>query len=486
MKKLILSLMSFAVAACAFAAIVTPANPTNVSWYDYGREDGYNRLSFTLPTVDVNGNALNNENLGYRIYIDNDQIFTFERSVYSNDALYTDATSIYYYTWSGGSDIQRSCVYFYRTNAEGYERFFTWRIGIQAFFTNSDGTGESEIVYDEVFPQTTLPKPARPSITEWIDYEPITWPGGYLASCMMGYDIPNGIMDEIVADDGTTVLEIDKVSFSLFTDNDKIFTFTPEMFDQVDEPLTQFPCDLVTASGSVGYWMIDFDGLTNRVEILAENGIEAERFFDWRIGIQSYYTDGDQTSASDMYYMEIYPQLQEAKEVTSTSFFADWSCNAENTYLINNFIGNNCGYFLYVINKETQDTVLVENVAPTNPIVDENNHAIPDPIPGATYTVEGLSPGTTYQYYVVVVQNTGMTYQSVVREVTLPTEDVTHYTPGDVNHDQVVDVNDVTMVISHILGTEVEICPICANVNGDDAIDVADVTTIISIILSAE
>ena len=122
--------------------------------------------------------------------------------------------------------------------------------------------------------------------------------------------------------------------------------------------------------------------------------------------------------------MEIYPQLQEAKNVTSTSFLADWSCEAENTYLINNFIGDGCGYFLHVIDKATETEILVQNVEPTNPIVDENGKALEFQIPGAFYTVEGLTPGNTYQYYVEVIQNTNASFKSVVREVTLPLNDV--------------------------------------------------------------
>ncbi|MBR2083336.1 MAG: hypothetical protein IJ879_01675 [Muribaculaceae bacterium] len=132
--------------------------------------------------------------------------------------------------------------------------------------------------------------------------------------------------------------------------------------------------------------------------------------------------------------MEIYPQLKEAANVTSTSFLADWSCEAENTYLINNFIGAGCGYFLHVIDKATQEEVLVQNVEPTNAIVDEDGKALEFQIPGAFYTVEGLMPGNTYQYYVEVIQNTGASFNSVVREVTLPENNV--YLLGQINNQE--------------------------------------------------
>ena len=273
----------------------------------------------------------------------------------------------------------------------------------------------------------SLPKPANPKIEEWIDYGAYVWgpDAYYIGGSYIGYSFATDWDDsankwQLIDVDGN-FLDTDKVSFSIFTDDDQVFTFTPDMFDQVEEPTTRIPYNDRSYSGDIGMTDIHFNDLTNDIEGLLEIGVEIERFFDWRIGIQTIYTDGDQESKSDIVYMEIYPQLKEAEQASPTSFLADWSCEAENTYIINNFIGTDCGYFLYVVNKETQDTVLVQNVEPTDP---EKS------IPGATYMVEGLTPGTTYQYFVIVKQNTGKTYKSVVREITLH-EDV--YILGEVN-----------------------------------------------------
>ena len=242
----------------------------------------------------------------------------------------------------------------------------------------------------------SLPKPANPEISEFIDY------GAFFDLWYSFATDWDGSSWQLIDVDGN-YLDSEKVSFSVFTDNDQVFTFTPDMFPgEITESMTQVPYSVRTPNGSIGYWCISFDGLTT---------IGDDPFFTWRIGLQTIYTDGDQTSASDIVYMEVYPQLQEAKNVTSTSFLADWSCEAENTFIINNFIGNGCGYFLYVVDKESQEVVLTENVDPADP-----NKLLP----GATCNVEGLTPGKTYQFYVVVKQNTGMSYQSVVREVTLP------------------------------------------------------------------
>jgi hypothetical protein len=494
MKKFFFSLIGLAIAASAYAVI--PADPTNVSWYDSHAENGFSRLDYTLPQTDIDGNDLPDlENLGFRVFTDNDQLFTFEASVYTND-LYSDMTEIYYWVYAGnGYDFNGDHTYFYRTNWEGFDPFFSWRIGIQAVYNDNGVKTYSNIVYTEVFPQATLPKPGNPKITEWIDSEPYVFdPEFYMTNCMAGYTLAYDSDQNPVADDYTsekedhgepyTILEPEKVSFSLFTDNDQIFTFTPDMYPgQVNEPITQFPFTSINANGYVGWWMIDFEGMTNHVDVLAEGGIEAEPFFTWRIGIQTYYTDNGQTSASDIVYMEIYPQLKEAANITSTSFLADWSCEAENTYLINNFIGDGCGYFLHVIDKATQEEVLVQYVETTNAIVDSVGKALEFQIPGAFYTVEGLTPGNTYQYYVEVIQNTGASYSSVVREVTLPAEG--HgYDPGDVNHDHNISIADVTALIDYLLGNTEGACTICADVNQDTNVSIGDVTALIDILLA--
>ena len=118
----------------------------------------------------------------------------------------------------------------------------------------------------------SLPKPANPVITSFIDYG---------AMIDLGYEIPEDFDGNLVGDDYTiekyftgqeySILDPEKVSFSIFTDNDILFTFTPEMFPlQVSEPLTRFPYSSRIPNGDVGYWDIHFDGLTT----IVEDGVE--------------------------------------------------------------------------------------------------------------------------------------------------------------------------------------------------------------------
>ena len=70
-----------------------------------------------------------------------------------------------------------------------------------------------------------------------------------------------------------------------------------------------------------------------------------------------------------------------------------------------------------------------------------------------------------------------------------PTPPEPEFPLGDVNHDGEVDVLDVTMMISYILGENPEGFYLdVANVDGDaeGAIDVGDVTATIAIILGGE
>lgn len=113
-----------------------------------------------------------------------------------------------------------------------------------------------------------------------------------------------------------------------------------------------------------------------------------------------------------------------------------------------------------------------------------NSRLIEGITPDTYYTVKDLTAGGTFLYRVKALYIDGTQSDwSNIQEVTLH-ENEHPYALGDVNHDETVDVNDVTMVIAFILGNDNGICQICADVNNDGAVDVSDVTSIIGIILN--
>lgn len=126
-----------------------PANPEVTDFFDSGREDGFTRLDFNINLFDVDGNPLNSDYLTYSIYVDNDELFTFDYGTYgANNGFDTDMTEIPY--GYSGYDFYLRRVYFYRTN-EGDNPFFTWRIGIQVHYTVDGVRNSSDIVYLEVY-----------------------------------------------------------------------------------------------------------------------------------------------------------------------------------------------------------------------------------------------------------------------------------------------------------------------------------------------
>ena len=54
---------------------------------------------------------------------------------------------------------------------------------------------------------------------------------------------------------------------------------------------------------------------------------------------------------------------------------------------------------------------------------------------------------------------------------------------GDVNHDNDVNINDVTDLIAYVLGNPTTICPDCADVYPDGQVNINDVTQLIAVVL---
>ncbi len=116
----------------------TPANPEVIDFVDNGELGGYNYGSFNVPTADTEGNFINPNDLYYRIYIDDDELFTFGPDEYPEISEFmTDVP--YFYTDNYDIGVGGATIYFYET---GFQR-----VGIQSVFRGGGEEHVSEIVY---------------------------------------------------------------------------------------------------------------------------------------------------------------------------------------------------------------------------------------------------------------------------------------------------------------------------------------------------
>ena len=119
----------------------TPANPEVIDFVDQGALGGYNYGSFNVPTLDTEGNFINPNDLYYRIYFDDDELFTFGPDEYPYVTEFmTDVP--YFYTEGYDFGVGGASVYFYET---GFQR-----VGIQSVFRGGGEEHVSEIVYMEL------------------------------------------------------------------------------------------------------------------------------------------------------------------------------------------------------------------------------------------------------------------------------------------------------------------------------------------------
>ena len=103
--------------------------------------------------------------------------------------------------------------------------------------------------------------------------------------------------------------------------------------------------------------------------------------------------------------------------------------------------------------------------------------------PDKFYTVNDLTAGGTFLYRVkaLYIDNTESVWSNI-EEVTL-LEAGHGYALGDVNHDGVLNITDVTLLINAVLNDDLStVCTTCGDFNEDGAVNVTDVTQLISYI----
>ena len=114
----------------------TPANPEVIDFVDEGELGGYNYGSFNVPTLDTEGIFIDPSNLYYRIYFDDDELFTFGPDEYPE---LTEFMTDVPYSFTDGYDfgVGGATIYFYET---GFQR-----VGIQSIFRGGGEEHASEI-----------------------------------------------------------------------------------------------------------------------------------------------------------------------------------------------------------------------------------------------------------------------------------------------------------------------------------------------------
>ena len=274
--------------------------------------------------------------------------------------------------------------------------------------------------------QSTVPKPANVDITYWEE----AWSNGP----EFYFNLVQDWSGNLVADDYSfekemmgveewTTLDPDCVTWSIYLDDDQLYTFLPEEWAGITEPTTEIPYGF-NSPGALDIGTIDSSITLHFEGHFAINAPE-NPFFTWRIGVQVHYTVDGVRNSSDIVYLEVFPKMKPATEKTLTSFLADWS-SPDNNVQHSGFMG----YDLYVIDTATGDTTVIADI----PALTQPTFFGEEPIPGRTYLVEGLTPGHTYRYYVVAKHNwvtTTIETPSNVQEVTLPSLEAPVMLPAD-------------------------------------------------------
>lgn len=272
-----------------------PANPTNVQWYDMGKTDGTTYLRFVLPTTDVDGKILEQEYISYSIFTDDGEIFTFNADDY--ESINEDITEVPYVLWSNYWNFTPTQVCFYGT-IHGDEPLFNDRIGIQVYYTVNGEKNASDIIYvNAAHPEPAIP--ANPQASYWFDYGEYGSSYGYFS-----YDLPTTDVD------GNPIDQY-YLSFSIFTDNDQIYTFLVDDYpNDLTEDVTEIPASIFASSWNISsYSTYLYYG--------------DEPLFNHQVGIQVYYTVDGVRNASDIVYLEVFPLPSDVNELNAGKQVAD-------------------------------------------------------------------------------------------------------------------------------------------------------------------
>lgn len=126
---------------------MAPADPCDLvlmelpedAWDSYG----FAEFSFDVPLLSTNGDLLDVNNLYYNIYIDEDEVYTFDPSVYEHiDEVMTDIPATFTEYWD------------FHVQNDTHHIMYLWftgygRIGVQSVYKVGDDVRRSSIVYND-------------------------------------------------------------------------------------------------------------------------------------------------------------------------------------------------------------------------------------------------------------------------------------------------------------------------------------------------
>ena len=105
-------------------------------------------------------------------------------------------------------------------------------------------------------------------------------------------------------------------------------------------------------------------------------------------------------------------------------------------------------------------------------------------ITATSYTIRDLAANGTYFYHVMAHYIDGSDSGWSDEQIVTLADGGHSYTVGDVNHDGVVGIGDVSALIDYLLGSAGnDVCATCANVDGQDGVSIADVSALIDLLL---
>ena len=278
------------------------------------------------------------------------------------------------------------------------------------------------------------------------------------------------------------------VSYSIFTDDDQIFTFTVDEYGSMDgitEDMTEIPYGFGKHS------------MNDSIVFFYRTNNENPPFFTERIGIQVYYNFNGTKTASNIVYTYL-ESVTPATPANATDLVwtpgdgTDWSSKFEFDIIPpvdvdgNALLQSNVSYSIFY-DYDQPYTFLYEEYGPYDYL-----HGMTGDMTEIPFSlIHGyITPGAIHFLHKpdfwrigVQVYYTIDGVRSASDIVYLMIGEEPEYRLGDVNGDHEVDINDVSDLISYLLDNNVAIIQQAANIDGNSEIDINDLTDLIDMVL---